>query len=129
MPRRLKELLKAGNENPQLFKDLASCIETVTETDDYDYVTVIGTDINNECLKPHRESLGVSAYDAFLLKRITNGTDEPVTEAKLIAVFSETNVTQIYYQEIDSAMAYEDDLARLFAKIIFLIDGLVCTHA
>ena len=131
LPKRLQDLLKAGNENPQTFTDLASCIETVTEEyyDDYTgetTTTPIETTVKLSCLKPYQESLGVSAYDAFLVRRILNGTNEPITEAKLKAGFSDTKTMKEYNKEINDGLSFEDELASFVAKIILVLHGLVC---
>ena len=132
LPRRLQELLKAGKENPELFTDLASCIETET-TDYYDIITsenkriVLDTSLNMKCVEPHIESLGVSAYDAFLIKKILNGTDEPVTEAKLTAIFSAPKMMKEYNKDLNYGASYEDKLAGLVARIILLLKGFVLT--
>ena len=134
LPRRLQELLKAGNENPQLFMDLASCIETETY-DSYDYDTsenktiILSTTLKGQCLEPYIESHGVSAYDAFLIKRILNGTDGPVTEAKLAAIFSDPKMMKEYNKDLNYGASYEDKLAGLFARIILLLKGFVFTKA
>ena len=127
LPKRLQDLLKAGNDNPQLYKELASCIETETEVE-YDYITnqnktnVIETRINSECLEPHKKSLGMSAYDAFLVRSTMNGTDDPVTEAKLKAVFSNPTTAKEFAKTFFLG-SYDDALAKLVARIIFLLDG------
>ena len=129
LPKRLQELLKAGNDNPETFTKLASCIETVTEDlyDDYTGVTTPGViGVNFECLNPYKQSLGVSAYDAFLVRRILNGTNEPVTEAKLIAGFSDIKTMKEYNKEINYGASFEDELASFVAKIILVLHGLVC---
>ena len=131
LPGRLQELLKAGNDNPQLFADLASCFETDTHYD-YDYdtqkrtpnVTIIGADYL--CLEPHQKSLGVSDFAAFLVRKILNGTNEPVTEEKLVALFSDPKTVKEYNKIIYLGDSYEDKLAHLVAQIILLLDGFVC---
>ena len=129
LPKRLQELLKAGNDNPQTFTDLASCIEKVTEDyyDDYTGETTPGEiAVNFDCLNPYKESLGVSAYDAFLVRRILNGTNEPITEAKLIAGFSDIKTMKEYNKDINYGESFEDELAGFVAKIMLVLHGLVC---
>ena len=99
--------------------------------DDYDEYTgethsiVLGETVNDECLGPLQASLGVSQYDAFLVKRTLNGSDEPMTEAKLIAGFSDANIMKDYNKIFNFGESYEDDLASLLAKMLFVLDGLV----
>ena len=122
-------MLKAGNENPQLFTDLASCIEIETHDfyDDFTYEnrSMIERTINGQCLEQHIESLGVSAYDVFLIKKILDGTDGSVTEAKLTAGFSDPNMMIEYNANLNNW----DSLAGLVAKIILLLKGYVFTKA
>ena len=118
LPKRLQDLLQAGNDDPQIFTKLASCINTTNEWDP----------INYECLTPLQESHGVSTYDAFLVKWIMNGTNEQITEAKLIAGFSNPKVMKEYDKKIDDpykSYPYENYLAALVAKTILVLDGLV----
>ena len=119
LPKRLQELLKAGNDNPQIFVDLASCIEEETIGD-----MLIGAEVNYECLEPLQASLGVSKFDAFLVKRIINDTDEVITEEELTAEFSDPKAMKEYNKLINYGVSFEDSLAGFFVKIIFLLAGL-----
>ena len=120
LPKRLQELLKTGNDNPQIFADLAACLEEEKIGD-----MLIGTEVNYECLEPLQASLGVSQFDAFLVKRIINDTNEVITEAELTAEFSDPKAMKEYNQLINYGVSFEDNLAGFFVKIIFLLVGLV----
>ena len=131
LPIRLQNLLQAGSDNQQLYKDLASCFETETTDYEYDYetgksppseVTITGVDYS--CLEPHQKSLGMTAYDAFLVRRILNGTDQQITEAKLITGFSDPRTVKEYNKgPILWHEPYERDLAHLVAKMMLILDG------
>ena len=128
LPKRLKELLKAGTANPQIYTDLASCIENemVDVYDEYTGETskiVLEETVNYECLGPLQESLGVSRYDAFLVKRTLNGSNDSMTEAKLIAGFSDVNIMKDFNKRFNYGLSFEDDLAGFLAKILLVLDG------
>ena len=123
LPKRLQELLKAGNDNPQILTDLASCIEEERMGD-----MLIGTEVNYECLQPLQDSHGVSKYDAFLVKRLLNNlnsTDEVITEAKLTAAFSDPKTMKEYNEQINYGVSFEDNLSSFLGQILFLLAGLV----
>ena len=86
---------------------------------------LIGAEVNYQCLEPLQASLGVSKFDAFLVKRIFNDTNEVITEAELTAEFSDPEAMKEYNKLINYGVSFENDLASFFVKIIFLLVGLV----
>ena len=99
---------------------MAACLEEERLGDMLMDVTV-----NHDCLKPLQASLGVSKYDAFLVKYILGNTSEVITEEELTARFSDPRAMKEYNKLINYGVSFEDDLAGFFAKIIFLLVGLV----
>ena len=86
---------------------------------------LIGAEVNYQCLEPLQASLGVSKFDAFLVKRIFNDTNEVITEAELTAEFSDPEAMKEYNKLINYGVSFENDLASFFVKIIFFLVGLV----
>ena len=86
---------------------------------------LMGVNVNYECLQPLQASLGVSKFDAFLVRRIFNDTNEDITEAELTAEFSDPKAMKEYNKLINYGVSFKDNLAGFFAKIIFLLVGLV----